>query len=485
MEGASAASRPAIPAGRLARAARGRGAGRHKDSHYSSCLVGLPLASIPTSHKLQLARSSPPTARSQTRPSPRSPPRSSPAVPTPYLPAGAHQARAEMDGAADAALSAWATVRGFFTPATLFLVVNLVIGTIWLTSRSHQRRRRSNGYTTAHEPPFHNQHDHQEPPFHHQQEHQYYDDHQQHHEQQQYVPPPPAPAPLARTSSVLDRLRSIGLYRFRSGDFPPEYTTDSRDVAFSPAPVGGDAHYERSRSNPAPAKEERSRPAPSRMRKSSSSSEARKAEVPRVPAARVVRRAVALEEDDVVEHARADEFTGNSFAQQKPSPSPSPPAQHEEEEEEEEQYYREEYVPPLRPAPLARAPSVLERLRSFGLYRFRSGDIAADDAASAVAEHERNQAQKLQGTQYSRSRSEPSKEQSKKKKQQQQSSDAKMSKSSSEARKPPAPVEAEPAAEEGGVDARADDFINSFRKQLQLQRLNSLLNYKDMLNRGA
>jgi hypothetical protein len=35
------------------------------------------------------------------------------------------------------------------------------------------------------------------------------------------------------------------------------------------------------------------------------------------------------------------------------------------------------------------------------------------------------------------------------------------------------------------VDERADDFINKFRQQLQLQRLNSLLNYKEMLNRGT
>jgi len=405
-----------------------------------------------------------------------------------------------MDAAADAtaaALGTWASVRGFFTPATLFLVVNLVIGTIWLTSRSHQRRRRGNGYSTAHDADANAQHHHQEqPPFHHQQEHQYYDHDQQQHEQQ-YVPPPPAPAPLARTSSVLDRLRSIGLYRFRSGDFPPEYAaTDSRDVAFSPAPSGADAHYERSRSEPAPVREERRRPAaPSRMKKSSSS-EARRAAVPPVPAAKVVQviREAALEEHDdfvtphheVEEEEEHDDFVTPHHEVEEEEEHDgfvTPPPAHHEVEEEEEQYYREEYVPPLRPAPLARAPSVLERLRSFGLYRFRSGDLGADDAASAVTELELNQTQTKQATQYSRSRSEPSKEQTKKK--QQQSTGAKMSKSSSEARKP-APAAVEPEAEvEGGVDARADDFINSFRKQLQLQRLNSLLNYKDMLNRGA
>lgn len=34
------------------------------------------------------------------------------------------------------------------------------------------------------------------------------------------------------------------------------------------------------------------------------------------------------------------------------------------------------------------------------------------------------------------------------------------------------------------VDARADDFINRFREQLKLQRLESLMRYRDMLNRG-
>ncbi|XP_058075647.1 pathogen-associated molecular patterns-induced protein A70-like [Magnolia sinica] len=34
------------------------------------------------------------------------------------------------------------------------------------------------------------------------------------------------------------------------------------------------------------------------------------------------------------------------------------------------------------------------------------------------------------------------------------------------------------------VDARADDFISKFKQQLKLQRLDSMLRYKDMLNRG-
>ncbi|RDX58251.1 hypothetical protein CR513_62439, partial [Mucuna pruriens] len=38
--------------------------------------------------------------------------------------------------------------------------------------------------------------------------------------------------------------------------------------------------------------------------------------------------------------------------------------------------------------------------------------------------------------------------------------------------------------EEEGVDAKADDFINRFRQQLRLQRLHSVLRYRDVLKRN-
>ncbi|KAL1532576.1 pathogen-associated molecular patterns-induced protein A70-like [Salvia divinorum] len=38
--------------------------------------------------------------------------------------------------------------------------------------------------------------------------------------------------------------------------------------------------------------------------------------------------------------------------------------------------------------------------------------------------------------------------------------------------------------EEGCVDAKADDFINRFKQQLKLQRLDSIIKYKDMIGRG-
>ena len=35
------------------------------------------------------------------------------------------------------------------------------------------------------------------------------------------------------------------------------------------------------------------------------------------------------------------------------------------------------------------------------------------------------------------------------------------------------------------VDAKADDFINRFKHQLKLQRLDSIVRYKETVNRGA
>jgi len=39
--------------------------------------------------------------------------------------------------------------------------------------------------------------------------------------------------------------------------------------------------------------------------------------------------------------------------------------------------------------------------------------------------------------------------------------------------------------EDEEVDEKADDFINKFKQQLKLQRLDSLLRYKEMLTRGS
>lgn len=237
--------------------------------------------------------------------------------------------------APDVSTPAWSPLRGYFSPATLFLLLNAVIGTIVLTSRSHRRRH----------------HPHADDADHHNQQHK---DH--YNDQFQHAPPPP-PAPLARTSSVMERLRSLGLYRFRSGDFPPEYNYHNHDHDHS---VGDDEsgkqRYDRSRSEPAARK--------AASKTGNAAEKAVRAKVARKPPAT---------ETEVKKLERA------------PVPAPARLVQ--------------------------RAPR-------------------APVAARAVV---------------------------------------------TEARRP----------EGACVDERADDFINKFRQQLQLQRLNSLLNNKEMLNQGT
>ncbi|KAM0888074.1 hypothetical protein ACQ4PT_028575 [Festuca glaucescens] len=234
----------------------------------------------------------------------------------------------EMD--APDVMPAWSLLRGYFSPATLFLLLNVVIGTIALTSRSHRRR-----------------HNHHHDDDHHHQQHQkdYVD---------QYDAAPPAPAPLARTSSVMERLRSLGLYRFSSGDFPPEYNYSLSAGDDESGKHQQQAQYARSRSEPAAAK-------PPTNRTGNGDEKAAKAKVAKKPLSEVKR----------LERA--------------PAPAPA------------------RLVQRAPRAPVARAVVT-----------------AAPEAAPAAC-----------------------------------------------------------------VDERADDFINKFRQQLQLQRLNSLLNYKEMLNRGT
>ena len=361
-----------------------------------------------------------------------------------------------MDSAGVAApFGAWASIRGYFTPATLFLVVNLVIGTIALTSRATQQRRRrehhhyhddGHGHYHIQEP----LHPHQQPAY---GDHYYY---QQQPQQTLYATPPaPAPAPLARTSSVLDRLVSFGLYRFRSGDFPPEYGAaagaNHAQDAFAPVEeetAAQQAHYARSRSEPAPAREERR---PASVKKSGA--EVRKAQAARAPP-RVVE---AVAEDDSVD-ARAEQFPA-SFRRE---PAPAPLQQ--------EHNYHEEYVqPPARapapaPAPLARTSSVMDRLRSLGLYGFLAPEqpaAAATPASAPPPAVEKKQAQ----SHYDRSRSEPAWGQGSNKKEKKQEARSRMAKWSSETRKAAAPSRVEAAVAGESVDARAEAFIDSFRQQ--------------------
>ncbi|KAK3165239.1 hypothetical protein QOZ80_1AG0030710 [Eleusine coracana subsp. coracana] len=198
-----------------------------------------------------------------------------------------------MDGADAFAVpgNPWSLVRGYFSPTTLFLLLNVVIGTIALTSRSHHRRRD--------------------------------DEHQFH-----YAPP----APIARTSSMMERLRSLGLYRFRSGDFPPEYMYNHHHSSTAADDASSAHEYARSRSEqaarPPVCKADRKVVEPavtSRAVKKATASETKKLERAPAQPRRVQRappRAPVVAAREVVEDAaavsvdaRADDFI-NRFRQQ-------------------------------------------------------------------------------------------------------------------------------------------------------------------------
>ncbi|XP_021664363.2 pathogen-associated molecular patterns-induced protein A70 [Hevea brasiliensis] len=141
---------------------------------------------------------------------------------------------------------------------------------------------------------------------------------------------------------------------------------------------------------------------------------------------------------------------------------------------------------------LERAPSLLERVKSIKLSSFYRSEPETEIVAEADSDPDvdTGHASSVEGKhQVKRSKSEP-REASEKK------APEKMKKSASERevvveedrerveRRRPATTRIEKTASFGdeGVDAKADDFINRFKQQLRLQRLDSLLRYRDMLN---
>ncbi|URE06510.1 Cotton fiber expressed protein [Musa troglodytarum] len=153
---------------------------------------------------------------------------------------------------------------------------------------------------------------------------------------------------------------------------------------------------------------------------------------------------------------------------------------------------------------LSRSSSVvLDCLRSFNLHRYRSGDIPPSfepapttraevlcETPNPVAEAEDEQQQQHH---FGRSQSDaqptagemPPKLPVRIKKSASEKSafahfeEAEVEESGWDA------VETEGSGGGDEVDARADDFINRFRQQLRLQRLESIARYKEMLSRGS
>ncbi|KAK6248690.1 hypothetical protein QUC31_020255 [Theobroma cacao] len=147
--------------------------------------------------------------------------------------------------------------------------------------------------------------------------------------------------------------------------------------------------------------------------------------------------------------------------------------------------------------PLSRAPSLLERVKSIDFTSFyRSNSFKANPEKELPATEEPDSDTDMSPVrgQVNRSKSESKVKQrrfpEKLKKSESENSRLKAEKSEEEEeeeveRRRPATTRIEKTVSFGdddrGVDAKADDFINKFKQQLKLQRLDSLLRYRDML----
>ncbi|KAE8687554.1 Detected protein of unknown function [Hibiscus syriacus] len=159
--------------------------------------------------------------------------------------------------------------------------------------------------------------------------------------------------------------------------------------------------------------------------------------------------------------------------------------------------------------PLSRPPSLLERVKSIDFTSFyrsdsgkvnpESGHLTPEEEPGWVIDTSNTP---VQGQVVKRSKSEQNKVKQRKvsekmKKSASENSRAKAGEEEEELeRRRPATMRIEKTTSFGdgdgdgdgddqGVDAKADDFINKFKQQLKLQRLDSLLRYKDMLRAKA
>ncbi|KAI3422916.1 DUF4408 domain-containing protein [Psidium guajava] len=369
----------------------------------------------------------------------------------------------------------WAFMEGWFTPSSLFVFLNLMIGTIFLTSRLSSPRQ-----------------------------------HPRHHLGPSYDSPP-----LARAPSLLDRVKSIdfSLYKFGhpTGESDPvryEHSYPEHDFARraeSPPLARAPSLLDRVKSidfslykfnHPAgypeqdPVHVQGSYPEPQSSHP-----------VDPPPLARVPSLVDRLKSFDFDFDFSFYKFQAPSYAQ--------PQADHDVHSS------AQEYADRVEPPPLARAPSLLERVKSIDFSSFyRSSEPDPDaDALHHLGDdsdsEDDNDDSSVPYTDAGRTRQD---HQVRRIRSDSKAADpgeaaarlpAEMKKSASERsafghfkeeefverRRPETAREGKKKSvfeEEGDeIDAKADAFINRFRQHLKLQRLDSLLNYREMLSRGA
>ncbi|XP_010483183.1 PREDICTED: uncharacterized protein LOC104761765 [Camelina sativa] len=381
------------------------------------------------------------------------------------------------------------TVATWFTPTTLFLLLNLMIGTIVVTSRlgsgsrKHHQQQHHDGFGSGH-----------------------------------------APAPLARAPSIIDRVKSINfhLYKF------PHPETELFSMAAHHDVIGSDLHVYRD-PNPAPPLQR----APSLLERVKSINMSSYFKYPHDVTGSALHSHSYSHPDrhldpaplqrapSLLDRVKSINMSYFKFQQYNPEEENDNTHHHHHHTEptrfeniptrmgrvdpidiskfripEEDQPTGSGYNNPINPPGLTRAPSILERVKSIKLSSFYRSDPELDQNPDPVLHEEEN-------NKHVRSKSESKKPVKKKKK---ASTSAKMTKSASEKsgfgfagsheeaaaetvesveRRRPDTTRVERSTSfgdgEDGVDAKASDFINKFKQQLKLQRLDSILRYKEML----
>ncbi|CAH2069681.1 unnamed protein product [Thlaspi arvense] len=368
------------------------------------------------------------------------------------------------------------TVATWFTPTTLFLLLNLMIGTIVITSRfgsgsrKHHPHQHHDGFGSGHAPAPLNRAPSIIDRVKSINFHLYKFPHPEtelfsmttHHDvigSDLHVYPDPSTAPLQRAPSLLDRVKSINMSSYFK--FPHNIT-------------GSDLHSQSQPDDPAPLQR-----APSLLDR-----------VKSINMSYFKFQQYNPEESDYANHTEPTRFENIPTRMGRVDPIDISKFRIPVEDQPTESGLNN----PTDPPGLTRAPSILERVKSIKLSSFYRSDpdIHSDqnpDPNSVLHEDHK----------HVRSKSESKKPAKKKKK-----ATNKMTKSASEKsgfgfigsqeaaetaesverRRPDTTRVARTTTVGDGedcVDAKASDFINKFKQQLKLQRLDSILRYKEML----
>ncbi|KAF5743193.1 hypothetical protein HS088_TW09G01258 [Tripterygium wilfordii] len=281
--------------------------------------------------------------------------------------------------------SIWASMNSWFTPTVLFVLLNLMIGTIAITS-SFGTQKQSD---------------------------------QQHQQQQQQ----PQPQQLARSPSVLQRLKSINLYSYRS----PESTTRT---FHNQTHQETETHFAFPETPPQP-------------------------QLTGSPSVLERLRSINLYNyisQETLNPLHETRETESHFQEQQEEHTPEVEQREEEEEEEEKEEIQDEEQT------FDEIYSKLKGHRTYSDTKPASGEIPTKlpkkmkksaSAKSAFAHFEEEDIV--------------------------------------EARRPATVRERKPKVTEvdDEVDAKADDFINKFKQQLKLQRIDSIIRYKEMVGRDT